>query len=703
MHGFCLQAPDKTGVQPVPALFQAQSMRNPGPGGRTWPADAFLRLAIFPRVIGMLLLLCAFSAFSVETPPPEKPIDLTELPIEALMNLDVPKVYAASKIEQKTTEAPSSVTIVTADEIKKYGYRTLADVLRSVPGFNVSYDRNYAFLGVRGVSLGDFNSRTLLLVNGHRVNNNLTDGAYIETAFILDVDLIDRVEIIRGPGSVLYGNNAFFGVINVITREGKQVNGVEGSFDYGSFDTYKGRVTIGEQFTNGLHFLASGTYYDSHGVDELFYKEFNTPAQNHGVADDMDADSYGSAFGSVGYGDFSLEGAWNRRQKTNPTAQFSTTFNDPRLRTIDDRSYVALKYAHSFPDIVDVVAQVYYDYYHFDIGYPQSVIVGTNVFSSEKDTGEWWGLELQLNKRLWDRHVITFGGEYRDDFLQEMLLSGQPAVHRNRQSYGIYLQGDFAIVTNLHLHGGFRYDQYGDFDPSFDPRVALIYNPFKGSTLKAIYGTAFRAPNFSELSFPNIKPERITGYELVYEQEIGPRLRSSLSGFYNDMNDLIVFDSGSFTNFNANTRGLELALETSWPSGIRGSASYSFQETRNNSVSWEMPDSPNHMVKFNLSVPLYKDRIFGGAELLYTSDRRSLHNTTDPFGQPITVQGADAGGYAILNLTLFSQNLLKNLEVSASVYNVLDRRYSDPASHFHVQDTIEQNGRSFRIKLTYRF
>jgi iron complex outermembrane receptor protein len=657
------------------------------------------------------LLSCVFSTLPAESTPPQKPIDLTELPLEALMNLDVPKVYAASKIEQKVTEAPSSVSIVTADEIKKFGYRTLAEVLQSVPGFNVSYDRNYAFLGARGISLGDFNSRMLLLVNGHRVNNNLTDGAYVETAFILDIDLVDRVEIIRGPGSVLYGNNAFFGVINVITREGKQVNGVEGSFDYGSYDTYKGRVTIGQQFTNGMRFLVSGTYYDSQGVDALFYRAFNTPAQNHGVAEDMDADSFGSAFASIGYGDFSLEGAWNRREKINPTAQFSlTTFNDPRLRTIDERSYVTLKYAHSFPDIVDVVAQVYFDHYHFDIGYPQSVIVGTNVvfstFSTEKDTGEWWGAELQLNKRLWDRHVITFGGEYRDDFLQELRLSGEPTVHRTRESYGIYLQGDFAIVTNLHFHGGFRYDQYGDFDPSFDPRLALIYNPFEGSTFKAIYGTAFRAPNFSELSDPrlqNINPETITGYELVYEQQIGPHFRSSVSGFYNVMDDLIVFDSGSFTNFNADTKGVELALETSWHNGIRGRASYSFQETRNTSVSWEMPDSPNHMVKLNLSVPIYKDKIFAGADFLYASDRRSLHNTTDPFGQPITVQGTDAGGYGIVNLTLFSQNLVKNLEVSASLYNVLDRRYSDPASHFHVQDTIEQNGRTFRIKLTYRF
>ena len=113
------------------------------------------------------------------------------------MEIEIPKVYGVSKFEQKTTEAPSSVTVITSDEIKRYGHRTLGDVLQSVQGFHVSYDRNYAYLGTRGVSLGDFNSRILLLVNGHRVNNNLTDGAYIDTAFILDVDLIDRVEIIR--------------------------------------------------------------------------------------------------------------------------------------------------------------------------------------------------------------------------------------------------------------------------------------------------------------------------------------------------------------------------------------------------------------------------------------------------------------------------------------------------------------------------
>jgi len=253
-----------------------------------------------------------------------------------------------------------------------------------------------------------------------------------------------------------------------------------------------------------------------------------------------------------------------------------------------------------------------------------------------------------------------------------------------------------------------RYDQYGDFAPAIDPRVALIYNPWEKSTFKAIYGTAFRAPSFYEFTqaAPGqvLKPEEITSYELVYEQDIGRHLRSSVSGFYNQMNDLIVFSSGSFTNFDAQTKGVELALEGFWPSGIRGRASYSFQETRDTGIGWEAPDSPNHLLKFNLSVPLVRDKVFAGVEFQYTSDRRSLHNTTDPnSGQPITVQGEEAGGFGIVNLTLFSQKLIKNLEFSASVYNLLDRQYSDPASQFHVQDVIGQDGRSFRLKLTYRF
>jgi iron complex outermembrane receptor protein len=368
---------------------------------------------------------------------------------------------------------------------------------------------------------------------------------------------------------------------------------------------------------------------------------------------------------------------------------------------VDQQGYATLKYAHSFTDEVDITAKMSYDSYSHDIGYP----FGTMLYS-EKDTGQWWDTQVQLDKTFWDRLVMTLGGEYRDDFAQEEQLTGSTPVVGSRTSYGVFLQGDYAIVTNLHLNAGARYDQYDHFTPAFDPRVALIYNPAKTSTLKAIYGTAFRAPDFEELSdprFQNISPEKITSYELDYDQEIGAHLRSSLSGFYNDMRHLIVFDNGNYTNLNAQTKGVELALDSSWAGGIRGRASYSYEYTQNDTVPWQLPDSPNHMFKFDLSVPLVKDKLFVGAEYQFTSDRLSLHNATDASGQLVTVQGEAAGGFGVVNLTLFSQNIIKNLEFSASVYDLLNTQYWDPASDFHVEDVIEQNGRSFRVKVTYRF
>ncbi len=658
----------------------------------------------------MLCILFFFVALcgrASETETNQNSADLTSLSLEALMEIEVPVVFGASKFEQKATEAPSSVTVITSDEIKRYGYRTLADILQSVQGFYVSYDRNYSFLGSRGVNLSDFNSRILLLVNGHRLDNNLSDSAAIGTDFILDVDLIDHVEIIRGPSAVLYGNNAFLGVINVITRQGKQLNGAEVSGEYASYDTYKTRVTYGKLFTNGVQLLLSGAYYDSAGPDRLFYKEFNTPDQNNGVAHNMDGGSSGSFFGSLGYADFTLEGAFISREKKNPTAQFGSTFNDPRLQTTDDRGYTSLKYAHSFPEIVDVTAQVYYDRSDFEIGYPTAIGPGATFFSKEKDAGEWWGTEVQFNKRLWERHIITFGAEYRDDFLQHREVfdpaSGKvfSDASRDRLSYGVYLQGDFMLRTNLHFNGGVRYDQYGNFNPAFNPRLALIYNPWKTATLKAIYGTAFRAPNFLELSdprFQDIKPEEITSYELVYEQEIGRHLRSSVSGFYNQMQDLIVLQNGNYTNLNANTKGTELALEGNWNNGIRSRLSYSLQRTEDSSKQ-NLPDSPEHLVKMNVSVPVYKQKIFASLEFQYTSSRRTLFTTST--GE--TMNGMDAGGFETVNFTLFSRDLIKNLEFSGSVYNLFDTRYGDPSSRFHLQDIIEQDGRSFRLKLTYRF
>ena len=211
----------------------------------------------------------------------------------------------------------------------------MADVLQSVPGFNVSYDRDYDYVGVIGVSLGDANNRILLLVNGHRVNNNLTDAAAVGTDFILDIDLVDQVEIIHGPGAVLYGNNAFLAVINVITRAGKQIKGAEISFDYGAFDTYAARVSYRKVFTNGINWLLSGTVLRQRRKRQHCFTGSSTRRQqNNGIAQNMDGDSFRSvASARCATAISTLEAAHSSTAKrsTRRRSIDLTTFDDPRL------------------------------------------------------------------------------------------------------------------------------------------------------------------------------------------------------------------------------------------------------------------------------------------------------------------------------------------------------------------------------------
>ncbi len=164
-----------------------------------WPE---FQRALISIIFSLLPLLTSKVGLAQDAPPPK---NLTDMSLEELLSVHIESVYSASGFKQKVTEAPASVTIVTADEIQKHGYRTLADILRTVIGFYITYDRNYSYLGVRGDGLpGQYNNSISLLIDGHRLNDNVYEGNLIGTDFPLDVDLIDRLEVTRGPNSSLY-------------------------------------------------------------------------------------------------------------------------------------------------------------------------------------------------------------------------------------------------------------------------------------------------------------------------------------------------------------------------------------------------------------------------------------------------------------------------------------------------------------------
>src|ERR1035438_5674346 len=288
----------------------------------------------------------------------QEPIpDLSEATLEQLGNV---KVYSASKHLQAASDAPSSVTVVTADEIQKYGYRTLADILKTIPGFFVTNDRDYSSVGVRGLARpGDYNTRILLLVDGHRLNDNVYDEAMVGTEFPINIDLIQRVEVIRGPVSSLFGSNALFGVINIITKRGRDIDGLELSAEAASFNTYSGTVTYGRKLRQ-LEFLISSTFYGSQGHNSLFFPEFNTPETNYGIARHADDDQVGSALATISFRDFTLQAVYGTREKGIPTAPYGTIFNNSGTRTTDSNSYIDLRYQHSFGNSWDVLARTLY-------------------------------------------------------------------------------------------------------------------------------------------------------------------------------------------------------------------------------------------------------------------------------------------------------------------------------------------------------
>lgn len=650
----------------------------------------------------------------IQNPADTPSADMLDMSIEDLMEIEVSTVYAASRYRQKVTEAPSSVSIVTSDDIKKYGYRTLADILKSVRGFYVTYDRNYSYLGSRGFSRpGDYNSRYLVMVDGLRLNDAVYDTASIGTEFVLDVDLIDRVEVVHGPGSSLYGSNAFFGVINVITKRGRDFNGAEVSGEGASHDTYKSRVSYGNSFKNGLEMLISASYYDSNGRSPLYYKEFDHPVSNYGITENSDSDQYESVFGGLSYRDFVLQGAFASREKEIPTASFGTVFGDSHNDTLDEQGYISLLYEHNFEDLFEVQSRIYYNSYYYHGNYEYDYSEGSGSYTTinrDYANGKWWGGDLMFKKTLFEKHLISFGSEYRNYLKQDQKnydVEVRLDDEREASVWGFYLQDEFTILENLRLNAGLRYDHYETFEGAVSPRAALIYNPLERTTLKFIYGEAFRAPNAYEMYYEDggyshkgnhgLDEERIRSYELVMEQYFKNGLYLTATGFLYEIDDLISLESDStdglsfFDNTDeVETRGAGLEIGRKWDSGINGKIGYSFQYAEDKSDKTLLTNSPKHLTKLNCDVPLIRKKLFIGLEEQYTSKRKTL-------------DGDYADDFFITNLTLFSRNLRKGLELSGSVYNLLNKKYEDPGSLEHAQDLIEQDGRTFRIKISYHF
>ncbi|OLC53289.1 MAG: hypothetical protein AUH92_06275 [Acidobacteria bacterium 13_1_40CM_4_69_4] len=532
------------------------------------------------------------------------------------------------------------------------------------------------------------------------MNDNVYDQASVGTEELVDVEAIDRVEVIRGPSTSLYGTEAFFAVINVITKSGGDLNGKEITAAGGSYSTGQGRAAYGSRLDSGVEIYLSGAYYDS-GGQNLFYREFDSPANNNGWARHADGDSFER--------NYRVEAGYSNRDKQIPTASFGTLFNDSRARTIDERAFLDLHYERGLTHSSRLVASASYDGYWYRGDYPYSA----GGLSKDYGYGRWWTGEVRSVTTLRGGHKVIGGAEIRyNDQQTQGYYDTNPYflyLKDTRQSsiWALYLQEEFHARDSLIVNVGVRHDNYDTFGGTTNPRLGVIYSIRDATTLKFLFGRAFRAPNVYELYYddggvsqkanPNLRPETIRTYEIALEHGFGDRLRGVASVYHYGITDLITIGTDPadgldvFENVSrVKSNGIELELEGALARHLEGRVSYALQRSEDISGAQELTNSPRHLAKANLTAPLLSDRLLLSAEAQYMSRR-------------LTLSGEPTGGFTVANVNLLTRSWRKGPSVSLGVFNLFDRRYGDPGSAEHLQEVIPQDGRNYRVQVRYEF
>jgi outer membrane receptor protein involved in Fe transport len=626
--------------------------------------------------------------------------DLTDMSLEQLMQISV---VGASKYEQKQSEVGAAVSVITRQEIKAFGWRTLDQALASLPGVYVTYDRQFTYLGVRGFSLpGDINTRVLVTINGNRVNDPIFDSGPFGREFPLDMDLIERIEFIPGPGGAIYGQNAIFAVVNIITRTGKEVSGAELAAGYQQPQSLReGRATWGGHLDNGVDVLMSVSGMNAQGQN-LF---FNYGASGKsGIAWGLDADRTQQFFGSIARGPWSFEVVYGFERKNDPTGSYDSDPLVPGQYQETGYTLTQLQYKDNFAsDTLHVSARLFTAN---DISDDHLRFGGT--FFDFPSTPDLRGVEARVVSTALTAHTLMLGLEAQDNYNlnQSEIVVADPALDvRNPGSgyrVGLYGQDEWRLSKALAATLGLRVDRNDSTGTALSPRLALIWQATLETTAKALYGIAHRAPNaFEDLDTSGnsegdhslgLLGETIDTLEFDLDQRIGRDLVLRAAAYQWTLHDLIVEnpDSDIYQNDRPiETRGIELSSDKTWDFGGRLRDSVSIQHAEYRSGG-DAANSPKVLGKLNFSTPLPLHGVRVGYELRYDSSR-------------MTLDGVALGGYTLSNLFLSTESLVKGLEVSLGVGNLFNKHYAQPVSGSHWQDSLQQDGRSVRADFHYAF
>lgn len=628
--------------------------------------------------------------------------DLLSLRLEELMEIGV---VGASKYEQPLGEVAAAASVITRQEIRAHGWRTLGDALVSLPGFTASNDRQYVYPTFRGLGLpGDYATRLLVTINGNRLNDPLYDQGTFNRMLPIDLDLVERIEFIPGPGGAVHGQNAMFGVVNLVTRNGVDLDGLELSVSGQQPQRLReGRVSWGGRVAGDTELLLSASALEADG-DDRFY-DFGATGIS-GVARGLDYERDHEWFVRARRGGWSLDVLHGGRTKGDPTASF---FTDPLVagkRNQDIYSQAQLTYQQPVDDAWEVFGRAFAGRYNSDGR-------GTSLGLPFAATGaaRWFGGEAQVVSTAFASHKLMLGVEAqvetrRDQrFLDLTTPANDLLVSGDARRTGLYVQDEWHFTAAMSATLGLRADHNDSTGTHLSPRAGLLWQASPTTAVKALYGRAHRAPNGFEREYADgvartanldLSGERVDTTELVVDFRVATDLALRASVYHWKLHDIVTlgFEPGTgLAQYQSGApheaSGVELSADHTWPSGARLRASSSLQDARVQRGP-RLDNSPAWLGKIAYTQPLPWAGLSAASLWRYDGTRRTLG-------------GDRLGSFGLLDATLVAEEWATGLTLRLALTNVFDHRYTQPASATNWQDALEQDGRSLLLTASYRF
>ena len=632
--------------------------------------------------------------------------ELSEEDELALVYGDKATISIATGSQQPIARAPAVATVITSQDIAAMGATDLNQALTNVPGLHASISSLnsnpiYSFRGIHT----QYNPQVLMLVNGIPITNVFWGDRSLVWGG-MPLENVARIEIIRGPGSALYGADAFSGVINVITKTAASIRGTEVGVRAGSFNTKDAWIQHGGELgaLDAALYLRVGDTDGSKGLvqqDAAFFAPaaslapgpLNTERKALDARADLSLDAW------------RFRAAWQQREVG--TAAGLAGALDPNARVPESRLYLDMSYEQQnwlpnwdmsavlgYYDIKEKPANPFFTLFPAGAlpGFPAGMIA--NPAHSERHTHG----SVSAIYNGFEQHRVRIGAGLRQEDLYEtselknfnaifaplpapVQAAGDPTLvymlpHKRNLAYA-FAQDEWSFIRDWTLTAGVRHDQYSDLGGTTNPRIALVWDAAYNVTVKAMHGTAFRAPSFSEqysinnpvtVGSPNVKPETIATDELAVSWQPTGKLETKLNFFHYRMRNIIRSVAGRYQNSGDQTgRGLE--LEATWDAtrDLRLSGNYSLQHSTDGATGQDAGMAPHR-------------RLFGHADWQvapYWQLGTTVNHVAGRMREPGDVR-ALVPDYTTVDLSLRREHLFDGWEARAMVTNLFDRKAWEP-------------------------